>query len=829
MDRRSFISATALTALATAVTSTPGTSTAATGTSTTAPAGHGHRAAAADPRVEQLLARMGQAQKIALVRCDFAALAGLGIPALSMADASAGLRGETGVTAFPVPLAQAATFDPALVGRMASAVAAEGRGKGFNNLLAPTADITRSRHFGRQSEGFGEDPTLAGALAAAATTALHRGGVLATLKHFAAYTQELDRFAVDVKVSERALHEVYYAPFRAAVEAVPLTSVMIAYPKVNGTYATQDPVLFDDLKRLIGLQGYTVPDFWAGDDQVAAARAGMDLAGLGPGGVRVTADELARGVPAARIDDAARRILSAMVAAGLFDTPLPAPAPVVTTPAHQALAHDLAVHSTVLLANRGVLPLARAVRSLAVIGVADTGVITGVSGSTYVDPGTWTTPLQAIRARAGSAVTVTTSPGTLGDVPLPVVPAAALPGGLTGTFYAGATPTGTPVATLTAPTLDFDQAPVTGLPAVWSARWTGTLTPTTTGLHRFSLLTSGTAELVIDGRTVVSGTRHMRRFFLGPFDYPLQGTAQLTAGRRVDVTVEYTNATAEPGQSALALGWQPTSLIPAAVTAARGADAAVVVVNRVAGEDMDHDTLSLPGDQDALIAAVAAANPDTVVVLNTDGPVAMPWLGSVRAVVQTWYGGRGTGTALAAVLFGDADPAGRLPVTFPASEAQGPATTPATYPGVDKVVRFDEGVHVGYRHYDKAGQEPLFPFGHGLSYTTFTLGDLTASYGGGTLTTGVTLTNTGTRAGWQTVQLYAALPPSAKAEVRRLVGFRKVHLTPGQRTRVAIAVPERALSVWNPATDAWVLTPGLYTLSAGTSSRDLPVRRTITL
>ncbi|XVS60974.1 glycoside hydrolase family 3 protein [Actinosynnema sp. CA-299493] len=819
MDRRSFISATVLTALTTAVTA---------GTSTAAPPGRGARAAA-DPRAEQMLARMTPAQKVALIRCDFAALAGLGIPALSMADASAGLRGETGVTAFPVPLAQAATFDPALVGRMASSIATEGRGKGFNNLFAPTADITRSWHFGRQAEGFGEDPHLSGALATAATTALQQGKVVATLKHFGAYTQELDRFTVDVKVSERALHEVYHAPFRTAIEANPLTSVMIAYPKVDGVYATQNPVLFDDLKRLIGLQGYTVPDFWAGDDQVAAAKAGTDLAGLGPGGVKVTADELARTVPAARIDDAARRILATMYACGLFDNPLPQPAPVVSTPAHQALAHDLAVHSTVLLANRGVLPLAPSVKSLAVIGVADTGAITGVSGSTYVDPGTWTTPLQAIRARAGSAVTVTTSPGSLGDVPLPVVPATALPGGLTGAFYAGATPTGTPVATRTTPTLDFGQAPVTGLPAVWSARWTGTLNPTTTGLHRFSLLASGTAKLVIDGRTVVSGTRHMRRFFLGPFDYPLQGAVRLTAGRRVSITIEYTNATAEHGQSALTLGWQPNSLIPAAVTAAKGSDAAVVVVNRVAGEDMDHHTLSLPGDQDELIAAVAAANPNTVVVLNTDGPVAMPWLDSVRAVVQAWYGGRGMGTALAAVLFGDTDPAGRLPVTFPASEAQGPATTPATYPGVNGVVRFDEGVHVGYRYYDRAGQEPLFPFGHGLSYTTFALGELTASWAGGTLSTSVTLTNTGTRSGWQTVQLYAALPSSAGAEVRRLVGFRKVHLAAGQRSTVGIAVPARALSVWDASADRWVLPPGLHTLSAGTSSRDLPVRRTITL
>ncbi|MDI5975662.1 glycoside hydrolase family 3 C-terminal domain-containing protein [Amycolatopsis magusensis] len=806
MDRRSFISAALLTTLAAAL--APGV------------------ARAADPRVDQLLARMSPAQKIALLRCDFPALAGLGIPALSIADASAGLRGETGVTAFPVPLAQAATFHPDLVGKLATAVAAEGRGKGFTNLLAPTADLTRTWHFGRQSEGFGEDPHLSGVLAAAAVKALRQGHVVATLKHFGAYTQELDRLVVDVKVDERTLHEVYHAPFRAAVEANALASVMLAYPKVNGTFAVQHPGLFDDLKRLLGLQGHTVPDFWAGDDQIAAANAGMDLAGLGPGGVRVSAEQLAAGVPAARIEDAARRILSSMFDAGLFDHPLPAPAPVVTTPAHQALAHEIATHATVLLSNRdSMLPLGPAVRSLAVIGVTGTGALTGVSGSSYVDPGAWTTPLQAIRDRAGSAVGVTTAPGTLGDVPLPVVPGTALPGGLTGTFYAGPKPVGTPVATQKVSTLDFSQPPVAGLPAVWSARWTGTLSPSVTGLHRFSLLASGTAKLVVGGKTVVSGIRHMKRFFLGPFDYPLQGTARLNAGQPVPITVEYTNSTGTPGEAALTLGWQPDSLIPAAVGTAAKADAAIVVVNRVAGEDMDHSTLALPGDQDDLIAAVAAANPNTVVVLNTDGAVAMPWLDSVRAVVQTWYGGRGMGTALAAVLFGDSDPAGRLPVTFPASAAQGPSG----YPDIGQVVRFDEGVHVGYRYYDRAGQQPLFPFGHGLSYTTFVLGGLNLARTAGKVTATATLTNTGTRAGWQTVQLYAALPAAAAAEPRRLVGFRKVHLGPGQQTQVSITVPDRALSIWDTATHRFVLTPGLCTLSAGTSSRDLPVRRTITL
>jgi beta-glucosidase len=791
---------------------------------------------AAQDRAEALLARMTAAEKESLVRCDFAAVAHLGIPALAMVDASAGLRGEQGVTAFPVPVAQAATFDEELAGRIGRAIGAEGRGKGYNNLLGPTVDLTRTWRFGRQSEAMGEDPLLAGRLGAAVTVGMQSQQVAATVKHFAAYTQETNRFFTDTKVSDRALHEIYQAPFRRVVAAAPNTSVMMAYPKINGTFATESPALFDDLKKGIGLQGYTVPDFWAGEDQVAAARAGMDLAGLGPGAVRIPVGGLTGGaIPAARLDDAARRILVTMYANGLFDHPVPTPADNVSTEAHKALAHETAVASTVLLANRSsALPLPVTVKSLAVIGPAVADTFTGVSGSTYVDPGTWTTPLQAIRARAGSTVKVTHAQGTLGDRPLPTIPSSALratsgAAGLTGNYYAGSDATGTPLVTRTDATVDFTNAPVEGLPQVWSAKWTGTLLPTTTGLHRFSLLPAGTTSLKINGTEVVSGTRQMRRFFLGPYDYPLQGTAELTAGRAVTVELTYTNATAETGTCGLTLGWQPGSLIPSAVAAARDADAAVVLVNRVAGEAMDHEGYELPGDQDQLITAVAAANPRTIVVLNTDGPVATPWLDAVEAVVQTWYGGRGTGTALAAVLFGDSDPSGRLPITFPADATQGPGTTSATYPGVNGTVSYDEGIAVGYRYYDSQKQQPRFPFGHGLSYTTFAHGSLEAAYDPATkkVTLAVTVTNTGRREGSEVVQVYATLPGAAAAEPRRLVTFHKLTLPPAGSKRISLTIPAQDLAVWKSGT--WTLVPGTYTFATARSSRTLTAQRTLTL
>ncbi|MFI6037364.1 glycoside hydrolase family 3 protein [Streptomyces sp. NPDC051315] len=824
MNRRAFLAAATLTAVAMSM--TPVVSEQASAASGPTPR----------ERADALLARMTAAEKEALVRCDFAAVAHLGIPALTMVDASAGLRGERGVTAFPVPVAQAATFDEDLAGRIGGAIGAEGRAKGYNNLLGPTVDLTRTWHFGRQSEGMGEDPLLAGRLGAAVTVGMQSRNVAATVKHFAAYTQETNRFFTDTRVSDRALHEIYQAPFRRVVAAAPATSVMMAYPKINGTFATQSPALFDDLKKGIGLQGYTVPDFWAGDDQVAAARAGMDLAGLGPGAVKIPAGALTGGaIPGTRLDDAARRILVTMFGNGLFDHPVPAPADHVSTPEHRSLAHEAAVASTVLLANRSsALPLPASLKSLAVIGPAGADAFTGVAGSTYVDPGTWTTPLEAIRARAGTSVEVTHAQGTTGDRPLTTVPSTVLrdstgAAGLTAAYHAGADATGTPVVTRTEATVDFTTAPVEGLPAVWSARWTGTLVPTTTGLHRFSLLPAGTATLKIDGTTVVSGTRHSRRFFLGPYDYPLQGTARLTAGRSVRVELTYTNATAQTGTCGLTLGWQPESLIPAAVTTARAADAAVVFVNRVAGEDMDHGHLDLPGDQNQLITAVAAANPRTIVVLNTDGPVATPWLDDVEAVVQAWYGGRGMGTALAAVLFGDSDPSGRLPVTFPADATQGPATTPTAYPGTNGTVSHDEGTAVGYRFYDATGQEPRFPFGHGLSYTSFSHGSLEAAYDAATrnVTLSVTVTNTGRRRGTEVVQVYAALPGAAAAEPRRLVAFRKTTLPAGGSRRLTFSVPAQDLTVWQAG--GWTLVPGSYTFSTARSSRVLTARRSLTL
>ena len=763
-------------------------------------------------RADALLRAMTLDEEVILITAvdpaDFAPLAHLGIPAMTRVDASAGLRGDTGVTAFPVPDALAATFDPALARRYGTAIGAEARAKGWNVLLGPTLDIARDPRGGRAAESYGEDPLLSGVTGAAVAAGFEDNDVIGMLKHFTAYNQEDHRRTLDVRVSERALHEVYYAPFERAIRDGGADSVMCSYPKINGGYACQNPDALGDLKTDLGLRGYVATDFQPDVDPVAAYDAGVDSGSLMPGSPREPFHD--GRIPRSRTDDAARRILVALFDSGAYDHPLPTEAAdVVTTPGHQALATRTGEQAAVLLKNTDhVLPLSRDA-SIAVIGPAGDDAVTGVEGSSYVVPGDVPTPVEAITAKAG-ADDVVVSQGSLGDATLPTIPVEALSTpdgepGLHADFYGDDAFSGTPVTSATTPTVDFlPGTPVPGLPERWSARWTGTITPTTTGYVRFAALLSGSAKVTVDGRTVFDGYRRIWDFFAGPGQYDIGGVTRLTAGRPVPITVEYSTREAGFRGSAMRLGWQPDSLIPAAVAAARQADTAVVFADDVTGEE------------------VAAANPDTVVVLDTAGPVLMPWLDKVKGVVQGWYRGAAVGTSIANVLYGDADPGGRLPITFPATENQGPAH----FAGTD-TAPYDEGVHVGYRWYAKNGATPLFPFGYGLSYTTFAH-DRPRVSARGEVTVGVR--NTGRRTGSDVVQVYVGqLPTGVDTPVRALAGFARVTLAPGERRTVTVHVDRHALSYWDEERDRWVRPHGAVPVYVGRSAADVRFAGEITV
>jgi beta-glucosidase len=786
-------------------------------------------------RAAELLAAMTPEQKVAMALGDYASLASLGVPTLPSDDGPSGIRAD-GTTSFPSAQTLAATFDRDLARAYGEAIGAEARGKGFNWWLGPAMDIARTPLAGRQPENLGEDPFLAGETVAQEVTGAKSRHVIATLKHYVANNAEWGRIGfntptgragnVNAIVSERALQEIYEAPFKRAIRKSTADAVMCSYNRLNGPQTCESPGLLSDLEAS-GFDGFVAPDFiFAVKDPLAATLAGLDVPALGGPGGRTAAMFTSGQVPAARLDDLVRRTLFAMFDSGAFDDPLGPAAANVSTPEHQALATKVSAGGMVLLRNeRHALPLGgHGLRSIAVIGPSgdDAVYISGGSSAVTPAPGATVTPLAGIRARAGSGVDVTAAQGSLGDVPLTTIVPGDAPG-FAASYWNNGDFSGAPALTRTDPTVDLAAAPA-GVGPLWSARWTGSVTPTESGLYRFSLLQAGLATLWVDGQRVGPGYREGVQFIAGP-RYPMQAAVRLTAGKPVSIRVDYSSS-AQLFGAQVHLAWQPPSAsgIPAAVEAARHADAAIVLADNASGEGMDHVGLGLPGDQDQLIDAVAAVNRRTIVVLNTGSPVLMPWLHRVEGVLQAWYPGQQFGAALASVLFGDSDPGGRLPITFPASDAQGPAppTRPERYPGVNGEQRYDEGIFVGYRWYDQFRQQPLFPFGYGLSYADFRFGDVRLRFDHGAVTASTRVTNTSRRSGSTVAQAYLSFPRSAGEPPRQLKGYEKVQLAPGRSAVVSFRLDRADLTYFDEGAHRQVVAGGRYTLSVGSSSRDLP-------
>ncbi|MFF5103528.1 beta-glucosidase [Streptomyces sp. NPDC000134] len=785
----------------------------------TRPAGGQSPYGSGGSRAEELLARLTLAEKITLLHGapdpDPRGQAGhvpgvprLGIPPLRLADGPAGVRVTAHATALPAPVLLAAAFDPDLARRYGQVIGREGRALGQDVLLSPMVNLIRTPYAGRNFETFAEDPLLAADLVAAEIEGIQGEGLIATVKHFAVNNQEKDRETLDVRVGERTLHEVYLRGFEAAV-AARAGAVMAAYNKVGGTHATEHRGLLTGvLRERWGFDGLVMSDWSATHGTARPLAAGLDLempdgTHFGDALLRAVTDGT---VPAAHVDRAVRRVLTVMDRFGLLG-PDPAPRPARDAAAGAAVAREVAEAGATLLRNeRGTLPLAPG-RRVAVIGPTGSRPLVSGGGSAHVVPDRAARPLDAIGERAGQ-VTYALGEDVFGK-PLPagaLRPRLALdsrrvPAGRTwhydGTLTVPGTDEWTFVLHCSAPPTERPEVRVGDLDLF-------PLAPGYTEYFAGGLVTSAPDGLAVRRRTLrLTAGRHRLRITArgGPAGQSFRLRAITGATRAADVAE--------------------------AVRAARAADDVVLFAYEDATEGQDRASLALPGGQDRLIAAVTRANPRTTVVLNTSSAVAMPWLAGTGAVLQMYYPGQEGAAATAAVLYGECDPGGRLTQTFPAADDRHPtAGDPLRYPGVAGTVEYSEGVHTGHRWYDAQGVRPLFPFGHGLSYTSFSYADPVARPADGALDVAFTVRNTGRRTGVTVPQVYVGPSPDLGLDqpVRVLAGYRRLTLRAGERRRVTVRVTARTLSCWDVRRHRWVPGTGRRTVWVGASAGDLRLR-----
>ena len=831
-------------------------------------------------RIAKLVAELTLDEKAALTAgvdmWTTAAVPRLGIPAVRLTDGPNGARGTVmgpaGPTATCLPCGSAlgATWSTETVAEVGAVIGAEARTKGARVLLAPTVNIHRSPLAGRNFECYSEDPVLAGRLAVAYIRGAQDQGVATTVKHFVGNDAETERYTMSSDIDERALHEIYLRPFELAVREGGSLGIMTSYNRVNGRWCTEQPELLGGILRdEWGFDGFVVTDWFGVTGTAASAEAGVDLEMPGPArafGVALADAVRAGTVDEARVDAQVTRLLTVFERIGALDDSEPGEDRSVDDPVHAAVARRAAADAMVLLANDGLLPLDRELlRSVAVIGPNATRPAVMGGGSAAVRTPRITSPLDALRAALGGSVSLVHEPGCTNRKAAPPLggegteaPGEGRPG-LAVDWFANPDLAGDPVHHSHTPAAELVafQPPVPGLvPGGWSLRAHTVVTPTLSGPHQVSLIQAGRARVIVGGRTVIDGftdppPRGTAMYDMGSVE--VTAPVDLEAGTTVEVTVEFTTRAGRDG-GGLRIGWEPPEppdMLDRAVTAAAAADAVVLVVGTSGEwetEGHDRTAMQLPGRQDELVRAVLAANPATVVVVNTGAPVTLDWAPDAGAVLQTWFGGQEMGAALAEVLLGEAEPAGRLPTTLPLRLEHNPSY--GNFPGEAGHVRYGEGILVGYRWYEARGLPVRFPFGHGGSYTTWQLSpptpDAASFRPGDRLAMQVPVTNTGARRGAQVVQCYVA-PPAAPVvrPPQELAAFAKVWLDPGETATVELVLDERAFAYWAPgqperaevaarashvpmtrrAGDAggpgWRVDPGRYQLRIGTSSVDI--------
>jgi beta-glucosidase len=798
-----------------------------------------------DQRLEKILGQMTLEEKLdylgGINAMSIRPIPRLGLPEIRMSDGPLGVRQDKPSTRYPAGIALAASWNRDLAQREGVSIARDCRARGIHILLAPGVNINRLPICGRNFEYIsGEDPYLASEMVVPFIRGVQSQGVTATVKHFAANNQEINRMTVNVIVPERALREIYLPAFEAAVRVAKVGAVMDAYNKVNGDYCTENNFLNNLLlKGEWGFDGVLMSDWGATHSALGPVRAGLDLEM--PSGSWMNSKNL---LPAIRrgeateqqIDDKVRRILRLIIRMGYLDRPQKDPSIPENDPESGKAALAIAEEGIVLLKNeKNVLPLDRArIKKIAVLGPdAHPGVPAGW-GSSYVNPYYAVSVLEGLKNHTGSGTTVDYFGVGVGNFGTSQFEHEDRPGhladGLRAEYFSNLTFANAPLIDRIDQRINFDWSGVDSLrsilPAQFTVRWTGMIQSNSSSLHVFRARADSGIRVYLDEKLIIDDwTEHAA--------HPDVVTKFLDAGRAYRLRVEYKNT---GGGGAIAqFGWASLK-VPEAI---RDYDAAIVCVgfdNGNEGEGSDR-TFELPDGQNDLVGGVADKNSKTIVVINSGGNVDMHrWLQKVPVLLHAWYPGQEGGKALAKILFGDVDPSAKLPVTFEADKNDNPAFE--SYPSDEssdingESVHYEEGIFVGYRGYEHLGIEPLFPFGFGLSYTRFEYSNLRIEQGDrpdlGNVKVSFEIRNIGDRAGAEVAQLYVSAVQSAVARpIKELKGFAKVFLSPGESKQTTLSLDRKSFAYFDSRSSQWRTDPGRYVISIGASSRDLHLKQSI--
>ena len=795
-----------------------------------------------EEKIDTLIAQMTLEEKIDMIggykRFSIHPLPRLGIPEVVLADGPAGVRKYGPSVAYPACINTAASWDTLIAFNVGASIAAEAKAKNIHVMLGPGMNIYRAPMCSRNFEYLGEDPYLAGQLAASYIRGMQGNGVLATAKHLVANNQEYARTRISSDIDERTLFEIYLPAFRTCIQEADVACVMASYNPLNGVYTSENPYLLHDIvKEKWGFDGFIMSD-WFSTHDVSAVTAGLDLEmpiaqhmnkeKLMP---MLESGELSEAV----IDDKIRRMLRMYFRFGLMEQATKQEAK-MDLDALATVALEASRGGMVLLKNENqALPLnKKELKTLAVIGPNADNVMTGGGGSSFVTPRESVTILQGIKALAGEAVNVTFSSAITERFPDAFFENTVFEGeGLTGKFFQNTKLEGEPLTTMTAKKLNYiwdDSNAPAGLELYqYSARWTGRYTASASGTYYVAVCGDDGYRVLLDGKPVLDkwDNRGAHTNFT---------EMKLEQGKSYQVVVEHFQG---GGGSMLQVGIgkkNDKDTFAEAVALAKAADAAIVCV----GFNKDTETegvdreFGLSQKQEELIRAVAAVNPRTIVVLNAGGNAAIAnWVDKVSGLLHAWYPGQRGGQAVAEILFGDVNPSGKLPISIEKKWEDNAVFNSYYDPDGDNHVEYSEGLFVGYRHFDRGEVAPLFPFGYGLSYTTFAYSDLHVErIFSDTESVRVTLTvkNTGPVAGKEVVQLYVSDQESSLPRpVKELKAFAKIDLASGASGTVTMTLDSRAFAFYDPSKHDWVTEPGSFTILAGGSSADIQLKETIVL